>query len=338
MDNSAAKSFIYAKASGLIGKSFTGKRAALLFNVKTMGELWTLIFGTQPPLLPEVLLARQIEADSFRQLINQYVYFLNQFDKRQKILELPLRVFDADNLKTAAAALCSGEKECPLLYDLGEFSRFNFAAWPDIAKITEGTEFSWYNQVADIHEQQKNDYRIDIQLVKYFWRQLHTLSGDDFDILINLFKTEYTFKNIVWALRLKINYQMSKEEIIQNLIYVTDAPSKDDPVARPAIAILDKELDVWEQWEDWQYAALLNPHTPGEIWNVDPSWIEEKGRIKFTKMARLAFHQNPMSVSSIIGWFKVKSFELNCIRTAVESLRLGIPGQEAMNTVGIIER
>ena len=131
---------------------------------------------------------------------------------------------------------------------------------------------------------------------------------------------------------------MSKEQIIQNLIYVTDAPTKEDPIAAPALAILDKEVDVWEQWANWRYASLLNPHTAGEIWSVDPSWIEGKGRIKFTKMARLAFHQNPMSVSSIIGWFKVKAFELSCIRTAVESLRLGISNQEAMNTVGIIER
>ncbi len=338
MDNSAAKSYIYAKASGLIGKSFTGERTSLLFNVKTLGQLWTLIFNSQPPLLPEVLLARQIEDQAFKNLMSQYVYFLNQFDKRQKILELPLKIFDADNLKTAGAALCAGEKDCPPLNDLGAFSQFNFKAWPDIAKITEGSDYSWYNSVPDIHEQQKNDYRIDIQMVKSFWKELHTLSGDDFTILINLFKTEYTLKNIVWALRLKINYQMSKEEIIQNLIYVSDAPTKEDPIAAPALAILDKETDVWEDWANWRYASLLNPHTAGEIWSLDPSWIEEKGRIKFTKMARLAFHQNPMSLSSIIGWFKVKSFELSCIRTAVESLRLGISNQEAMNTVGIIER
>ena len=338
MDSSAAKSYIYAKASGLIGKSFTGERTSLLFGVKTMGELWTLIFNTQPPLLPEVLLARQIETEAFNQLVKQYVYFINQFDRRQKILELPLRLFDSDNLKMVGAALCSGEKNCPQLSDLGSLSQFNFSAWPDIAKITAGSDYSWYNQVPDVHEQQKNDYRIDIQTVKTFWKELHTLSGEDFEILINLFKTEYILKNIVWALRLKINYQMPKEQIIQNLIYVTDAPGKDDPIAAPALAILDKETDVWEQWEGWRYASLLNPHTAGEVWNVDPGWIEGKGRIKFTKMARLAFHQNPMSVSSIIGWFKVKAFELSCIRTAVESLRLGISNEEAMNTVGIIER
>lgn len=338
MDKSAAHSYIYAKASGLLGKSFVAERASLLFNVKSLSELWTLIFNTQPPMLPEVLLARQIETDAFKRLISQYVYFLNQFEKPSEILKLPLRIFDSENLKAVGAALCMGEKECPPLEDIGEFSQFNFKAWPDIAKITEGTSFSWYNTVQQISEQQKNEYKIDIQSVKNFWKAIHTLNGEDFEIIKRLFCTEYILKNLVWALRLKINYQMSKEKIIENLIYVTEGPTKDDPIAGPVFAILDKDLDAWEQWQDWRYANLLNPHTPGEIWSVDPRYIEENGRIKFTRMALLAFHQKPMSVSSLIGWFKVKSFELSCIRTAVESLRLGISRQDAMNTVGIIER
>ena len=35
----------------------------------------TLIFGSQPPMLPEVLLAKEIESQALKRLINQYVYF-----------------------------------------------------------------------------------------------------------------------------------------------------------------------------------------------------------------------------------------------------------------------
>lgn len=336
MDKSAANSYIYAKASALLGKSFTGERTSLLFEPKTVGELWALIFNTQAPLLPEVLLARQLEKEAFNALISQYVYFLNQFDRPQKILTLPLKLFDADNLKMVGAALCAGEKDCPQISDIGSFSDFDFSAWPDLQKITRNSALSWYSEIPDVHDQQKNEYKIDLQYVKLFWNAIHTLSGEDFEIVLNLFKTEYTLKNIVWALRLKINYQMPNEKIIENLIYV-NSPTKNDPLAAPVFAILDKETDAWEQWENWRYSYLLNPHTPGSVWSVDPSWIEEMGRIKFTKMARRAFHQKPMSVSSLIGWFKVKSFELSCIRTAVESLRLGIPKSDALDAIGIVE-
>ena len=44
MDKSGAGSFIYAKASGIIGKSFVGPRAQYLFEQKSLSDLWTLLF------------------------------------------------------------------------------------------------------------------------------------------------------------------------------------------------------------------------------------------------------------------------------------------------------
>jgi len=335
MDKSAAESYVYAKASGLLGKSFINERASQLFEVKSLVDLWNLIFKTQAPLVPEVILAQQIEAEAFKQFITQYTYFLNQYDKPDQILTVPLRMYNAENLKVIGAALCSEEKDCPKLVDIGKFSTLRTEFWPDIAKITEASEFAWYNQVADIHQQQKMEFKIDLQNIKYEWNAIQKCHGEDYEILLNLFKTEYIIKNIVWALRLKINYQMEKEEIIKNLIYVTNAPDGDDPVAAPVISILDKELDSYDQWKNWKYSNLVNPHTAGEIWQIDPGWIEGKGKILINKMAMLAFHQNPMSCSSLIGWYKIKNFELSCIRTAVESLRLGITAQDAMNAIGV---
>lgn len=338
MDKSAAESYVYAKACGLLGKAFINERASLLFSAKSLGELWSVIFKTQAPLIPEVLLAQKIEADAFSIFINQYLYFVNQFDNPDKILMVPLKQYDAENLKVIGAALCSGENECPALIDLGKFSKLNYKAWPEIMKITEGTEFSWYNKVPSIHEQQKLEFKLDLQNLKDEWAAIQKTHGDDKRILTRLFETEYIIKNIVWALRLKINYGMDKEKIIENLIHVTESPSKMDPIAAPAIAILDKEVDVYEQWTDWKYAGFLNPHVAGEVWSVDPAWIEKKGRLKINQISMWAFHQNPMSVSSLIGWYKIKNFELSCIRTAVESLRLGIAAQEAMGACGIGEK
>ena len=54
-------------------------------------------------------------------------------------------------------------------------------------------------------------------------------------------------------------------------------------------------------------------------------------------MAGILFHQYPMTVDSLIGWYKLKEYELECIRTAVESLRLGVNAKDAMNAAGIFE-
>ena len=47
------------------------------------------------------------------------------------------------------------------------------------------------------------------------------------------------------------------------------------------------------------------------------------------------FHQYTMEDAALAAWFKLKSYELTCIRTAVESLRLKINPEEAMEAVGI---
>ena len=44
MDNSAASSFVYAKASGLLSKSFVGDKASKLFSVQSLRELYILLF------------------------------------------------------------------------------------------------------------------------------------------------------------------------------------------------------------------------------------------------------------------------------------------------------
>ena len=39
MDKTGAGAFVFAKANGILGKSFVGKRSQLLFNQKSLSEL-----------------------------------------------------------------------------------------------------------------------------------------------------------------------------------------------------------------------------------------------------------------------------------------------------------
>lgn len=336
MDKSGAGSFIYAKASGIIGKSFVGPRTQILFEQKSLGDLWTLLFNTPVPLMPEALLAEEIEKQAFKSFVSTYAYFVSLYSKPSSILTDQLLIYEAENLKEIGAALCSGELKCPDLIDIGNLQTLHIEYWPDIQKITKGTAFDWYNHVPEVHEQQKLEYKIDLQVLQQLWNSIRKMSGENREVLYDLFRNEYIINNIIWALRLKVHYQYKNEQIIQNLMYVTEKPSLDDPLAEPAIRVLDYPIDEYEAWQKWRFRDLLNPHTPGEIWNVDPGWIERMSRIKLSKNALHIFHQHPMTEASLIGWFKVKSNELSYIRTAVESIRLSINPNEAMDAVGIV--
>ena len=334
MDKSGAAAFVFAKANGILGKSFTGKKAHQLFAAKSLGEIWTLLFKSQPPLVPEVLLSQQIEEKAFSDFISQYVKFIEMYDKPEEVLVDQLLLFEGENLKEIGAELCKGEKNLPKLIELGKYSSLNYKAWPDLKKITAGTAFSWYNKIPSIHEQQKLELKIDLQVCRHLWESAQKEKGEAREALLELYKQEFIIKNIVWVLRLRLYYKMKTEDIVQNLIYVTDKPRHSDPVAGPALKIIDWPLDEYELWSTWRYSALVNPHTEGQVWQIDPIWIERCNRTSIYKKAGILFHQFPADPCALIGWYKMKNFELSCIRTAVESIRLNVNPEEAMEAIG----
>jgi hypothetical protein len=128
---------------------------------------------------------------------------------------------------------------------------------------------------------------------------------------------------------------MDDRSIIDNLFYVTEKADKNDPLAAPAIKVLSFDINNYSDWAGWKYAKYLNPLVPGELWRVDPVWIERRVIAHQALMADHIFHEYSMEDAALAAWFNLKSYELTCIRTAVESLRLSISSDEAMEAVGI---
>jgi len=321
MDRNGARAFVYAKACGVLGKSFTGEKADRLFEQKSLTDLWTLLFNTQVPMMPEVLLAQKIEEDSFNRFISQYISFIAQFDNPESYLSDQFFIYEVENLKAVIDALCSGQKEMPKLFDLGKYTTLHFDQWPVLEKITAGTEYAWVNQIPDIHKQQEVEFRLDIQAIKHLWNSIQKISGEEGKAVKNLFQEELMVQNVVWALRLKLNFDMDKEEVIKHLMFVTEEPSLQDPLCFQAIKVLDKDPENINDWENWCYSDLINPKTDA-LWRIDPSWIENKSKQVQNKKASRLFHCYPVTSASLIGWFKMKQTELGHIRMAVEGLRL----------------
>lgn len=337
MDKHSANAYVYAKASGILRKSYIGPRASMLFEQKSLGDLWTALFKTPVPNVPEVLLAEKIEHEAMARFISQYTNFISLYDNPNPVFLDQLCIYEAENLKEIGAALINGELEMPDIIDLGKYSSLHFEGWPDIAKITKDSNFAWYNEVPDVSKQQSMEMKIDLQVIRHLAESLKKTMDTSYKALVKIYKNEYIIKNIVWALRLKLYYKYTNEQIINKLIYITDSPSRKDPIAGPAIKVLEMPLDEYNVWENWKYKKLLNPHTEGEVWQVDPSWIERKNRIRLNNIAFHVFHHYPMTDSCLICWYKIKNFELSCIRTAVERLKLNIDSSEAMRIIGLDE-
>ncbi len=334
MERSGAGAYVYAKASGMLAKSFVGKNAGKLFAVKTLHELYGLLFDDEVPAVPEVLLAKEIEQKAEKQFIRDYVRLLESYDKPDSILIQLLRSFDYDNLKEIAAALCYRETKMPQIADIGQYSMLTYRFWPDLAGITSNSPLSWYNKVPLPFEQQKMDWKLDEHYIRQIWDAVNSLPSAERKELRDFFAQEISYQNIMWTLRLKVFYNMPEFEIMDRLIFENKDAGKSDLFARDALQIIDRDPTSFDDWKDWKYGDFLNHHEEGLVWELDPSWVEGLFRRDLTQRSLHAFHKHPFTAMVLVSWFKIKQHELNCIRTVAEGLRLNADTAEVMAAAG----
>lgn len=335
MDSNTALAFCYTKAAGLLSKSYIKDRTSHLFNAKSLLDLWALLFDSPVPAVPEALLADKIEKKAFKTLLTQYISFLKKYDNPSPLLLSQLRYFEIENIQMILDSLFDGDKTPPKLIDLGGYSNVDINFYPDLEKMLQKTAYTWLHTSQKASDKQFVEVKMDLSYIKDVWNTIEHINGEDRSLWEKLFLEEYIIKNIVWAMRLSVYYQKSKDEILEELFFVTDRADKLDPIAGPAIAILDKDPNVYEHWTNWKYKKYLNPYEGGD-WKLDPSWFERRYMAHSSKYFVQFFHEHPLCEPSLVAWFKVKLFELSFIRSAVESIRLDIPPQDAMQALGIL--
>ena len=337
MDKSAADAFVYAKAGGMLAKSFVGKRAALLFSARSLQELWSLLFTDEVPVVPETLLARELETQAQSVFIRDYKQLIANYDAPAPVLIALLHSFDYDNIKEIGTSLSLGEKEMPAVADISPYNLIAYRKWPDIAAMTDGSPLAWYDTVPQFSDQQQNDYRLDCQYVRELWQACAVLSPGCREQLVALLKEKLRMDNVLWALRLRIYYGMDGDLVRANLAYAGDGMRSDDPLAAEAIQTLGWELDNYEHWKHWKFASLLNPHEDSVVWSVEPRWLADAYKKRYVERAYRLFHRFPFTECPLVCWYILKQNELDMIRTASESLRLHVPASQAMQTAGVRE-
>lgn len=335
IDRSGAAAFVNAKASGMLQKSYIGSRAIKLFSVHSLPELWALLFTDELPAVPELMLAKSIETKAQQTFIGQYEKLLGMYSNPDAVSLALLQYYDYENLKDIGSALSKNEKNPPVLADITPYNILNYKEWPHIAKITGDTPLAWYNKVPLVHEMQSLDNRLDLQYMRSVWHSIDKLPHSERAPVSTLILEDFVLKNILWALRLKVYYDMNRDDILSRLAYENDSKSVKDLFAGPAIEIIDKDVQKFEDWTNWKYAGFLNPHEEGAVWKLDPCWIEKASRKALQKIALREFHRYPLTAMVMVSWFKIKQNEYDTICAAVETLRLGADAAQVMDMTGI---
>ena len=325
MDKSSASAYIYAKACGMYSKAFVGKKVQKLFEAQNIKELWTLLFTENIPVVPEGGLADLIEQKISEKLISDMLRLISAYDKPDKLITALMSKYDYSNLKTAWSKAGQKQKDTSFLLNISPYSVFRWEKWPDMRGIVHGTAMEHikipdYN--APIGDILNWDSELDRMYYRSVWAGFKSLSNKDKQSCRKLVLKEIIMQNIVWVLRLR-SYYGYKPENIRPLLAGVQNPETEAVFCRPVYFALEKPLDDWNEWQNWEYAWILNPHEDGIPWTVDPRWVQLECDKYLYKLAVKQFHTSAFTAGTAVAFFKIKRLEEYMIRAAVEILRVG---------------
>jgi len=360
------RAFAYAKACGIIGKSFVGKRLSALGKPNSLVDFGRLLFPDVHRELPGRELLADLERRILQRTIKHIISILNSYVRPPEMLIRQLRSCEYADLKTCLRHISAGRPAPSMLSDIGRFSTVRFEAYPDLEAMLADTEFNFI-LAHDLNAIKSPDYdfipietELDLRYYSLLVQSLRRLSVDDRYLAEHILAEEISLRNCMWALRLRTYYHKSPEETAEYLMDIKirrDSLERDieeipgDIHHRAASALLgetDKEISLADEarqmlrfppdsraaWKGWRWETLLNPEKPGEYWTADPRYFQNAASRYIYNLSLRCFTRMPFSVSSVFCFIKLKQFEEDMLTSVTEGLGLGMSGRDVFNLLG----
>jgi vacuolar-type H+-ATPase subunit C/Vma6 len=337
MVRAGERAYAYAKACGIIGKSFVGRRVSALHPVTRLSELDRLVFSSNARDLPERELLPDLERRLLERSVNAIISIFNCFDNPPPLLVHLIRVYEYADLKTALALIAAGPEasgaERPPFTPLGRYGTVRFAAWPDAGAMLEGTEFDFLlasRTPASLRDKgDALETELDCLYYRRLWEYLLRLKKTDRRAAEKITREEISLRNCAWALRLRTYYGMRAEQVKAHLISIEGIGE----LSADALEALELPLDNRVEWERWGRVEFLNPEGAG-VWQADPRYFQNAVSEYLYKLALRSFRRNPFSVDTCFCFIKLKQFEEDLLTSDAEGLGLGMSSKDVF---GILE-
>ncbi|MDR2211558.1 MAG: V-type ATPase subunit [Spirochaetaceae bacterium] len=339
------RAYAYAKACGITGKSFVGRRTAALHSVSRLSELDRLIFGPGARELPERELLPDLEKRLLKRSVDAILSIVNSYRDPPELLAVLVRVYEYNDLKEALSMIPPPENALarrPVFVDLGRFGRVRFNQWPNARAMLKQTEFEFLleedGRVRREYEGLPLDTVLDRHYYKKLWQSIRRLKKSDRQSAEDICTEEISLRNCAWVLRLRTYYGMIGEEVKRHLVVLEEQPH----LSRDALEALDLPLDSRGEWERWRRVRFLNPEVPHSrrtfpgagIWNADPRYFQNAAAKHLYKLALRSFRKKPSSVDAAFCFIKLKQFEEDLVTSNAEGLDMGMAGRDVS---GILE-
>ena len=326
------RAFAYAKACGIIGKSFLGKRISALERLGSLQELDRLVF----PEVSREMITRELLSDIEGRILSRTVQHIraviDSFSVPPQLLVRQLRSCEYADLKTCLYHIATRKATPPVINNLGRFRTVRFAAYPHLSKMLAGTEFAFilekYPKTIKPADIAAIEIALDRQYYTLLAESLRCLPSADRLYARQIISEEICLRNCIWALRLRRYFHKSENETAEYLMDLSMPNERS--LAAQARKSLRFSLDSRPSWDGWRWENFLNPPHAGEHWAVDPRYFQNAASRYLYRLSRRYFRAMPLSISSIFCFIKLKQYEENILISVTEGLGLGMTGTDAV--------
>jgi vacuolar-type H+-ATPase subunit C/Vma6 len=337
MTTTGERAYSYAKACGIIGKSFVSRRIASLNDVSRFSELDRLVFGSQARELPERELFSDLERRFSQRSVSAIISVLNSFREPPELFIILLQVYEYSALKTALALIAQGEISVkPFFTPLGRFGTVHFDAWPNAKAMLAGTDIAaclgnYFKKdgIGGINAEYEGttlETALDKHYYQKLWACLNKLNRNDCRAAEHIIAEEIALRNCAWALRLRHYYGMDYDEVDRHLVIVEGAPQ----LCRDALASLLFSLDSYDDWKNWKRLRFLNPVPQTGFWRADPRHFQNATAEYLYHLSLSNFRKRPCSLDSCFCFIKLKQFEEDLLTSYAEGLGMGMSGKDVL--------
>jgi vacuolar-type H+-ATPase subunit C/Vma6 len=345
------RAFAYAKACGIIGKSFIGKRISALGKLHSLNELDRLVFPEISRELPGRELLIDLESRILQRTTRHILAILDSFSSPPELLIRQLRACEYTDLKTCLHYISTGKTNPPMLSDIGRFRTIQFKAYPDLTAMLNGTEFEFI-LAKDLKAMKSANFdftpleaELDLHYYTLLLQSLSCLSSSDSLLVRRILADEISLRNCVWALRLRTYFKKKPDETEKYLMDqkiscdFTEIPGaiqpkhsgRDISLATEARESLEFSLDTRSDWKNWRWERLLNSEKAGGNWTADPRFFQNAASHYIYRMSFRCFRLMPFSINSVFCYIKLKQFEEDLLTSITEGLGLGMAGKDVFD-------
>jgi len=358
------RAFAYAKACGIIGKSFVGKRMSALGKLNALNEFGRLVFPEASHELPGRELLTDLERRLLRRTIRHILAIINAYSNPPELLVRQLRSCEYADLKTCLRHIAAGKPVPQTLCDIGKYGAVRFKAYPDLKAMVGGTEFEFIlskDLKAPGFDLTSLEAELDLQYYTLLIKSLQCLPAEDRLLASRILAEEISLRNCVWALRLRSYFEKTTQETDKYLMHleIPQCPPAEIPGdIQPRFSsqkgtaflgadtdkiFLDREaeeslyfpLDDRSAWKGWRWESLLNPEGHGETWSANPRFFQNAASRYIYRLSMRCFRRMPFSVNAEFCYIKLKQFEEDLLTSVAEGLGLGMGGNDVFNLLEV---